>query len=126
MTLAKWLRRKYKGEELSRIPKYASLAIRPDLVGLLNSKSSPKLWLIGECKVGSVGVGDFRQAIHYANVANAYEGFLFFEGLIATDVKQLINRGEHRFLGTNARGRIASRRLRVVEYRHSRLAELTF
>lgn len=126
LTLTQFLIRRYKGEELASIPKYADLPIRPDLIALAvvnKNKSKTFGWIIGECKVSALSVGDIRQAVYYAGIAEAYGGYLFYEGQMTREVKALIQSGGLLYSGTNKWGKPVRKRLVIKIYENCRFSK---
>lgn len=119
-TISDFLHKKFKGSELVCIPRYNSLSIRPDIIGLAkfeqNNEQSVIAWIIGECKADRVNAADFRQAIHYANVAGAYEGYLFYDGHLSREVIDSIKAGGHLYTGTNKWGKAVRKQLIFVKW----------
>jgi len=129
LTLSEFVRKKFKGEQLTCIPKYQELSIRPDIVALLitlENKVFKLGWIISECKVGKVNAADFRQAIHYANVAEAYIAYLFYCGGLSQEVLEAIRTGGHLYTGTNKWGRTVKKRLIFVKYENNRFVKESF
>lgn len=124
VSLSDWIRTHFRGKELAAIPKYQSLEIEPDIIALVRRDMVPNTWVMGECKVDVVGVGDYRQALNYPNVANASAGYLFFEGKLAQPVLRLIEQGESTFQGTNTQGRITSKRLMILGFSDGRFRKV--
>jgi len=117
MTLTSYIRRRFHGEDLSRIPNFARLAIRPDLVGIVAHGSGQLGWVIGECKSDKlVNSRDLVVAKNYAEVASAYEGYLFFYGRLTSEAITKIKNGEHMFKGSNEYGDRVNKRLLLMEY----------
>lgn len=127
-TISDFLHKKFKGSELVSIPRYNSLFIRPDIIALTkfepNNEGSVIAWVIGECKADRVNVADFRQAVHYANVAGAYEGYLFYEGDLSREVIDSIKAGGHLYRGTNKWGKAVMKQLIFVKYEDEKFAKL--
>ena len=126
LTITQFLHRRFKGNTLARIPLYNELTIRPDIIGLIKfirNEGYVLGWVVGECKVGGVNSADFRQAIHYANIAGAYEAYMFYEGILSREVLESIDAGGHLYIGTNRWGRTVKKRLLFVEYEDNRLVK---
>lgn len=83
-------------------------------------------WIVGECKVGGVNASDFRQAVHYANIAGAYEAYIFYEGALSKEVSDSINAGGHLYLGMNRWEKPVKKRLLFVGYENNRLIRKNF
>lgn len=119
-TISEFLHRKFKGQNLVCIPHYSTLSIKPDVIALmkfnLNDRANILGWIIGECKIGGVTVADFRQAVHYANIAEAYEGYLFYEGQLSREVLDSLHGGGHLYRGTNKWGKPVMKKLIFVKY----------
>jgi len=129
LTLSEFVRKKFKGEQLTRIPKYQEISIRPDIIALLITLKNQDFklgWIISECKVGKVNVADFRQALHYANIAEAYNAYLFYFGELSREVLEAINKGGHLYTGTNKWGRTVKKRLIFVKYENNRFIKKSF
>jgi hypothetical protein len=119
LTITDFVRKKFKGKELICIPRYNNLPIRPDIISVLKFRKNEKYimgWLIGECKVGKVDAADFRQALHYASISQAYEAYLFFTGVLSKEVTDSVKVGGHLYLGTNRWGKPVRKRLIFVKY----------
>ena len=129
LTLTQFVRKKYKGKKLICIPKYDELPIRPDVVALavINKNKEKTLgWIIGECKVSSLSSTDLRQAVYYANQAEAYEAYLFYEGSLSKEVRDLIKTGGHSYLGTNKWGKSVRKRLMIKIYENGRFTKTLY
>ena len=129
LTLSRFVREKFKGEQLIRIPKYQELSIRPDIIALMIISKNEGLnlgWIISECKAGKVNMADFRQTIHYATVAGAYVAYLFYHDDISQEVLEAINTGGHLYDGTNKWGRTVKKRLIFVRYKNNRFIKTSF
>ena len=129
LTLTQFIKKKYKGKELVCIPKYDELSIRPDVVALavINKNKEETLgWIIGECKVSSLSSADLRQAVYYANVAEAYEAYLFYEGTLSKEVRDLVKAGGHSCLGINKWGKTVRKRLMIKIYENRRFSKTLF
>lgn len=129
LTLTQFLEKNYKGKELIRIPKYSELSIRPDVVALavINKHKEKTLgWIIGECKYSSLSSGDLRQAVYYANVAEAYEAYLFYGGTLSKEVRDLIKAGGHIYLGSNKWGKLVKKRLLIKVYENDRFTKTLY
>lgn len=119
LTLSQYLLKKFKGKQLTDIPNYNALHIRPDVIALIISRKDNNrqlLWTMGECKVGKISVRDFRQARFYFEVSNTYEGFVFYAGVLSEEVRRLVLRGFDVYNGTNKWGQITKKRMIFVEY----------
>lgn len=104
----------------SMIPRYESLHIEPDLVGLMIVPDSILTWIIGECKYGSLTYKDLTQGKNYCDVARAYEGYLFYTGKPSPPAQANIEKGNDMFQGVNRLGRPVRKRLRryrIVDHR---------
>ena len=129
LTLSEFVRKQFKGKQLTCIPKYQELSIRPDIVALmitLENKDFKLGWIISECKVGRVNAADFRQAIHYANVAEAYIAYLFYFGELSKEVLEAIRTGGHIYTGMNKWGRTVKKRLIFVKSENNRFVKKSF
>jgi len=129
LTLTQFVKKRYKGEELVCIPKFDELPIRPDVVALavVNQNKEKTLgWIIGECKVSSLSSTDLRQAVYYANVAEAHEAYLFYKGSLSKEVRDLIKTGGHRYLGTNRWGKPVRKRLTIKIYENGRFSKTLY
>lgn len=128
-TISEFLHKKFKGQELVSIPRYNSLSIRPDIIGLIkfesNNEQSIMGWVIGECKADKVNAADFRQAVHYANVSGAYEGYLFFGGDLSREVMDSIKAGGHLYGGTNKWGKAVTKQLIFIKYEDEKFVKLS-
>lgn len=119
LIITEFLHKKFKGEQLICIPRYNDLPIRPDIIGVLKFRKNEDYimgWLIGECKVGKVNVADFRQAVYYANISQAYEAYLFYSGVFSKEVTGSIKVGGHLYLGANRWGKPVKKRLIFIQY----------
>lgn len=116
ITVTEFLRKTFYGEELTRIPKYSKLTIRPDVIGIIVHDTNVLNWIIGECKSDNVVSADFRQTKNYADTANAFAAFLFFCGRLTNEVKTKIKNNEHVYRGRNKFAREVLRRLDFIEY----------
>ncbi|MFQ6116293.1 MAG: hypothetical protein ACE5NG_19725 [bacterium] len=119
MTITQYLYRNFKGKELTRIPHHGELEIRPDIIAINifpNDKQPILTWMIGECKSDKVSIGDFGQAIRYANRAEAYEAYLFYDGYLSRDVKTSIRSGGHLYSGINRWGKPVQKMLILMKY----------
>lgn len=128
-TLTQFIKKRYIGKELVCIPKYNELSIRPDIVALaiINKNKGKTLgWIIGECKFSSLSSADLRQAVYYANVAEAYEAYLFYEGSLSKEVSDLIKAGGHIYLGINKWGRSVKKRLMIRIYENDRFTKTLY
>lgn len=129
LTLTQYVKKKYKGKELACIPKYDELPIRPDVIALaVINKNKEKTfgWIIGECKVSSLSVADLRQGVYYAYVAEAYEAYLFHEGSLSKEVRDLIKTGGHLYVGINKWGRDVKKRLAIKTYENGRFTKTLY
>jgi len=129
LTLTQFLEKNYKGKELIRIPKYSELSIRPDVVALavINKNKEKTLgWIIGECKYSSLGSGDLRQAVYYANIAEAYEAYLFYGGTLSKEIRDLIKAGGHIYMGSNKWGKLVKKRLLIKVYENGRFTKTLY
>jgi len=129
LTLTQFLEKNYKGKELIRIPKYSELSIRPDVVALavINKNKEKTLgWIIGECKYSSLSSGDLRQAVYYANIAEAYEAYLFYGGTLSKEIRDLIKAGGHIYLGSNKWGKLVKKRLLIKVYENGRFTKTLY
>jgi len=129
LTITQFLHRKFKGDQLVCIPRYNDLAIRPDIIAVIKfpqNEGHIMGWIIGECKVGGVSVADFRQAVHYANIAGAYEAYMFYGEILSREVLDSIDAGGHLYLGMNKWGKTVKKRLLFVEYKDNRLIKKSF
>jgi len=59
--------------------------VKPDLIAIIRLKKGKLGMIIAECKVGSIGVNDFRQAIDYAMTCRSYDAYLIFHGSLTRD-----------------------------------------
>ena len=117
MTLTSYVRRKFHGEELKRIPNHSRLAIRPDVVGIIAHETGQLGWVIGECKSDKQVVSrDLTQAKNYAEVSSAYAAYLFFVGRMTSELITKIKNGEHVFRGSNEYGDRVNQRILFMEY----------
>ena len=129
LTLTQFLEKNYKGTDLIRIPKYSDLSIRPDVVALavINKNKEETLgWIIGECKFSSLSVVDLRQAVYNANVAEAYEAYLFYGGTLSKEVRDLIKAGGHLYMGTNKWRKPVRKRLMIKIYENGRFTKTLY
>lgn len=119
LTITEYLHKKFKGNQLTCIPYYNELPIRPDIISIIKFRQNNDFglgWLIGECKVGKVNMSDLRQAVYYANVSKAYESYLFYTGFLSKDIENAIKTGGHLYQGTNKWGKLVNKRLIIVRY----------
>ena len=129
LTLTQFLEKNYKGKDLIHIPKYSELSIRPDVVALavINKNKEKTLgWIIGECKFSSLSSADLRQAVYYANVAEAYEAYLFYGGTLSKEVRDLIKAGGHLYMGTNKWQKSVRKRLMIKIYENGRFTKTLY
>lgn len=129
LTLTQFVKKKYKGKELACIPKYDELSIRPDVIALAvinRNKEKTHGWIIGECKFSSLSSADLRQAVYYANVAEAYEAYLFYGGSLSREVGDLIKAGGHSYMGINKWGRPVKKRLMIKIYENGRFTKTLY
>lgn len=116
-TLTTYLHKKFKGTELTDIPYYNALPIRPDLIALVSiDKEKSVLWIIGECKASNVTSAALRQAKYYAEATHAYEGYVFYGGKLTKEVKEAVISGGHIYQGTNRWGKSVKKRLIFIKY----------
>jgi len=129
MTVTNFLKRKFKGSQLTSIPKYNSLQIRPDLIAILLSSTDSSeipLWIIGECKVGRITRGYFRQAKDYADTACSYEAYLFYDNDLSTEVIKAIENGGHIYNGTNRWGKPVRKKIEFVKYSNNKFTKQNY
>jgi len=121
MTLSSYLKKLYFGEDLCKLPYLEALEIRPDVVGII-ALPETSLWayVLGEVKTKKVEMRDFRQLIHYMTTAHPYEGYLFFSEKITKEVRQNIQADNHKFLGLNKWGRLATKRINLLHFKKGR------
>ena len=110
MMLSEYIRRHVPN--LAVIPRYESLLIKPDLIGLIAMSDSVRVWIIGECKYGSLIYEDFTQGKNYCDIARPYEGYLFYTGKPSAPVQANIEKGNDMFQGVNRLGKPVRKRLR--------------
>ena len=129
LTLSQFLFKKFKGSQLTSIPHYKELAIRPDIIALLRLKSDCNdilEWVVGECKVNGVSAGELGQAVRYANASRAYEAYLFYQGELSRETIEAIKAGGHLYDGTNRWGKIVKKRIVFVKYHYHKFSKIIF
>ena len=109
MTLSEYVRRNVPNPTI--IPRYGSLHIEPDLIGLIAISETVLAWIIGECKYGTLNYADLTQGKNYSDIARPYEGYLFYTGELSSSVKANIENGNDMFQGVNRRGKPVKKRL---------------
>lgn len=118
-TVTSFILERFKGDLLISIPRYDRLHIQPDIIGLIVLPDNKNLgWIIAECKIGVVSMSDLRQALYYAQVAKAYEAYLFYDGELTRDATQVLRQGNNKFTAMNIRGKEVEKRLIFVKYLH--------
>ena len=118
MMLSEYIRRHIPN--LAVIPRYESLHIEPDLIGLMVMSDSVLVWIIGECKYGSLTYKDLTQGKNYCDVARPYEGYLFYTGKPSAPAQANIEKGNDMFQGVNRLGKPVKKRLRRYRLVHNR------
>ena len=113
MTLSEYIKRHIPN--LSLIPRYESLHIEPDLIGLMVMSDSVLVWIIGECKYGNLTYKDLTQSKNYCDIARPYEGYLFYTGKRSAPVQANIDRGNDMFQGVNRLGKPVKKRLHIYK-----------
>lgn len=121
MTLSRYLRKMYFGEELRKLPYLEGVEIRPDIVGII-ALPETTMWayVLGEAKTSKVEMRDFRQCMNYMNVAHPYEGYLFYYGKITQEVKRNILADNHIYLGLNKWGKPVTKRVNLLALKRNR------
>ena len=121
MTLCSYFKKIYFGEDLQKFPYLDALEIRPDIVGVIALPESD-LWvyILGEAKTKKVEIRDFRQCMNYMSVAHPYKGYLFFSEDVTEEVRRNILADNHKFLGLNKWGRLATRRINLLHFKRGR------
>ena len=117
--LAKHLRRKFHGVDLTSIPNYDGVNAEPDIAGIIiSAKTGQKLWVIAEVKGNEavVSQADRRQARDYAQATNAFRAFLISDGPLGRDVAQDIENGMHSFTGMFENGQKGICYLEFIRY----------
>jgi len=116
-TLTEYLRSEFYGINLTKIPRWDRLHIRPDVIALqeVTNDRLRWLWIVAECKVGKVSVRDLRQALNYANLTRAYQAYLVFSGKLSKEVEANLENLGHTFVGTSKWGRDVERKLQIIE-----------
>ena len=99
--LAKHLKNKFWGTDLTSIPNYEIVNVEPDIAGIIVSATDQKLWVVAEVKGNgqSVSQADRRQAIDYAKATIAFRAFLISDGPLGNDVREDIKNGMHSYNG---------------------------
>ena len=99
--LAKHLKNKFWGTDLTSIPNYEIVNVEPDIAGIIISANEQKLWVVAEVKGNgqTVSQSDRRQAIDYAKATIAFRAFLISDGPLGNDVKKDIKNGMHSYNG---------------------------
>lgn len=121
MTLSSYLKKEYFGKDLRKLPFVEEIEIRPDILGIVNLQEAD-LWayVLGEVKTTKVKMSDFRQCMNYVNFARPFEGYLFFSERVTEEVKRNIKADNHRFLGLNSWGKLATKRVHLLHFRRGR------
>jgi len=123
ISVKEYLMSHFAGNELTCIPYYNLLTIEPDIIGILKFSNATNVaccWVVGEAKVKNVGVSDFRQAMFFAQMTHAFEGYLFYDGELSKDVKTLLKNGGHSYDGMNRYGKKVTKYLIVMQHRNGR------
>ncbi len=115
LTVTDYLKRKFSGQYLTAIPRYNKMYVEPDIFGVVRLRKGLGT-IIAECKVGTVNVRDFRQAMDYARTCQSYNAYLIYYGILTKDVKKRIRSGDHFYEGLNDYGKLVSKKLILVEY----------
>jgi len=121
LTLSSYLKKTYFGEELRKLPYLEEIEIRPDIIGII-ALPEANLWayILGEAKTKKVKMSGFRQCMNYMNIAHPYEGYLFFCEQISEEVRRNILADNHKFLGLNKWGRLATKRINLLHFKRGR------
>jgi len=121
ITLSRYLRKTFFGEELRKLPYLEEVEIRPDIVGII-ALPETTMWayVLGEAKTKKVEMSDFRQCMNYMNVAHPYEGYLFYCGKITEEVKRNILADNHKYLGLNKWGKPVTKRVKLLAFKRNR------
>jgi hypothetical protein len=121
MTLTSYLRKKYFGKELARLPYVEEVEIRPDILGIIAlAKTDLWIYVLAEVKTQRVKMSDFRQCMNYMNAAHPLEGYLAFSEQMTEEVKRNILADNHKFLGLNSWGSLVSKRVHLLHFRNER------
>jgi len=124
MTLSSFLKKRYFGEDLRKLPYSEDVEIRPDILGII-ALPETNTWgyVLGEAKARKVRMVDFRQCMNYINIAHPYEGYLFFRGEVTREVKRNILVGNHKYQGLNKWGKLTSKYLNLLCYKRNRFCD---
>jgi len=123
MTLSKYLRKTFFGEELRKLPYLEEVEIRPDIVGIIDlPETTTWAYILGEAKTSTVEMSDFRQCMNYMTVAHPFEGFLFYCEKITEEVRRNILADNHKYLGLNKWGKLVTKRVKLAAFKRNRFA----
>lgn len=117
ITITEFLVSRFKGDSLTSIPQYNRLYIKPDIIGIIiHPKTYQKLWIIAECKAGSVSQRDLGQALKYSGSSAAFASSLCYHGRIGRAVQRDIENGHHFFNGSNQWGAEVRKNISFYQY----------
>lgn len=124
MTLSSYLKRKYFGKDLRRMPSIEEIEIRPDILGIVVLQEADAFaYVLGEVKTQKVKMSDFRQCMNYMNIAHPLEGYLFYSERMTEEVKRNIRADNHKFLGMNTWGKLATKRVHLLHFEKGRFLD---
>jgi hypothetical protein len=121
ITLSTYLRKKFFGKELSKLPYYKEVEIRPDVVGIIDLPETT-IWayVLGEAKTTKVNMADFRQCMNYMNIGHPYEGYLFYCERLTNEVMKNILADNHKYQGLNIWGKNVTKRVGLLAFKRNR------
>lgn len=121
LALCSYLKKAYFGEDLRKLPYLEEIEIRPDIVGII-ALPEADLWayVLSETKTKKVTMSGFRQCMNYMNIAHPYAGYLFYSERISDEVRRNILADNHKYLGLNKWGRLATKRINLLHFRRGR------
>jgi hypothetical protein len=117
--LAKHLKNKFWGTDLTSIPNYETLNVEPDIAGIIFSATTGKeLWVVAEVKANEqpISQADRRQAIDYAKATTSFRAFLISDGPLGNDVRKDIKNGMHSYNGMFESGQKGICYLEFIRY----------
>ena len=121
LTLTSYLKKRYFGEDLKKLPFLEEVEIRPDILGIIALTDIDEwAYVIGEVKARKVTMGDFRQCMNYVNLSHPLDGYLFFSEQLTQEVKRNIIADNHRFFGLNSWGKLVLRRVHLLSFKRGR------
>jgi len=121
LTLTSYLKKKYFGEDLRKLPFLEELEIRPDILGIMVLTTIDKwAYVIGEVKSRRVTMSDFRQCMNYVNLSHPIDGYLFYCEQMTQEVKRNILADNHKFLGLNSWGKLVLKRVHLSSFKRGR------